>query len=173
MKENNIGRWSGKDKRLDGAVSYLLPAAAGFTPPSLSLYYMNLTWWEKERQDKSKQTEKLWSWRSSLLTCAGSGGGVWGIPARSLLSPVAVHNDVLLTAPPPKLHRKVMAHLHWRQTFHWRWPHTTAEYSKCKGRCNIWIKKRNLTRPVFLSYSVCGDLLRCTPWRLMSSCIKR
>lgn len=33
MKENNIGRWSGKDKRLDGAVSYLLPAAAGFTPP--------------------------------------------------------------------------------------------------------------------------------------------
>lgn len=44
MKENNIGRWSGKDKRLDGAVSYLLPAAAGFTPPSLSLYYMNLTW---------------------------------------------------------------------------------------------------------------------------------
>lgn len=33
MKENNIGLWSGKDKRLDGAVSYLLPAAAGFTPP--------------------------------------------------------------------------------------------------------------------------------------------
>lgn len=47
-----------------------------------------------------------------VQTCAGSEGGLGGSPATSPLSLVAVHNGVSLTALPPKLHRKVMLHLH-------------------------------------------------------------
>lgn len=62
---------------------------------------------------------------SSLQTCAGSGGDVGCSPARSPLSLVAVHNDVLLTALPPELHSKVMLHLYRnKQT-----GHTQKQYS--------------------------------------------
>lgn len=42
--ENNMGRWSGKDERIDGAVSYLLPAAG----------CVNLALGTKTRKKKNK-----------------------------------------------------------------------------------------------------------------------
>lgn len=65
--KNNIGRWSGKDKRLDGAVSYLLPAAAGFIPPP----FLSSIWiWHGEKKKgktnqnkhKSSEVEGLACW---------------------------------------------------------------------------------------------------------------
>lgn len=67
---------------------------------------------------KKKETQALkfcFFFSSTLQTCAGSGGDLGGSPARSLLSLVAVHNGVSLTALPPKLHRKVTLHLERKQ----------------------------------------------------------
>lgn len=65
------------------------------------------------KEKKDKQVVKLEL--HPRQTCAGSGGDLGGSPARSLLSLVAVHNDVSLTALPPKLHRKVELHLYRKQ----------------------------------------------------------
>lgn len=90
MKENNIGRWSGKDKRLDGAVSYLLPAAAGFTPLPFSLLYeFDIVRKRKARQIKTNRkavklkvqpADLCWKWgwclrypsQVSLIACRSS-----------------------------------------------------------------------------------------------------